>query len=196
METFLWILFVFIFIAVYFLSAYVRYLYRLNRAKKKGQVISKERKHEIFFYYLRCYTSECPDKYESEDSLPTIPPAETSKKSYSRSYKSLSELEKENASEKFEKDEIITTAEAKKRISQLITDKNYVNINWISSVTLIPIEVVYELISQEESYQVDKDKVIQKKIMKGICPECSGQYSTYTEYCPNCGEKITRESVN
>ena len=188
METFLWILFVFIVIAIYFLSAYFRYLYRLNRAKKKGQIISKEKQQEIFFYYLCCYTSECPDKYESEKNISTV----YVKGKTPRSERRLSDVSEETSDIAVVEDELISVKEAKLRISRLITDKNFVNIDWISSVTLIPIETVYELISEEEIYQIDRDKVILKKLSEGICPGCNNEYSTRAEFCPICGEKINK----
>ena len=192
MNTIYWVIFIIVGVAIYFLSAYLRYLYRVNQARKKGKIIPKEKLHEIFLYYLCCYTSECPDKYEGEKNISSV----YYEGKAPRSEKRLSDLSPETSETAFDKDELITVEEAKKRISQLIPDANFVSVSWISSVTLIPIDTVYDLISQEEFYRLEGDKVIRKKLIVGFCPGCDSPYSTYADFCPNCGERLTKKSID
>ena len=187
-------------ILLYFIIGYLFYRFRIWKLRKKRKLVSEKIRREVFFYYLCCYTprfllacaaGECNtcDRYDFDDSIPTIPKAKTTGKQSTRWQRNRSGSE-EGAS--LEKEEIINTEEARKRISELITDKNYVSINWINSVTLVPIETIYELISQDESFRLVDDKVIRKKLLEGICPGCDVLYSTYSNYCPNCGEKLER----
>ncbi|NHJ05522.1 MAG: hypothetical protein EAX90_11910 [Candidatus Heimdallarchaeota archaeon] len=154
--------------------------------KKEGKLVPKYKRHEIFFYYICCYTSECPDKYETDDSLPSIPRAEISKKSPPRSIKGISTLKEET----LEKEEIINIAETKKRISELVTDENKIRIQLISTITLIPLDIVIKILTEDSTNRIIGDFVTKRKIIKGICSECNNYYETISDFYPSCRVEI------
>lgn len=176
------------------ITGYIFYKLRVYRLKKKGKLVTERNRGNILFFYLCCYTPiflcSCGQNgtmYEAccdrDNSYQTIPQAEITK-----------ELPPGSQRREFEqKKEMFTTEEAKKRISDLKIDENYVSINWISSVTLLPIETIYELISLDETYILKDDKVIRKKLLEGVCFECGTSYSTYNNFCPNCGVELIKK---
>ena len=192
-------------ILLYLFIGYFTYKLRVYFLKRQGKwnLLTEGKRTEIFCYHLFCtipiiFLEICTNSsipyccfFNPEDNIPSIPTSEALKNPISESQEGIPNV-KEGI---LEREEIITKEEAKNKISQLITDKNFVNVNWISIVTLIPIDTVCDLISQEEFYHMEGDKVIRRKITTGICPECNSHYSTETEYCPNCGERLTKKSI-
>ena len=186
---------------LYLIISYLDYRVALNRLSKKREIITKKTHTQLIFLsfcWCNCLTSIflllnldlTADLCICSSSVSSL---ESSESDSIIIHNKDSKLEERDISTSSLKKEILTIEETKSRITSLITDKNFVSINWISAITLIPIETVFNLISQEEFYQIEGDKVIRRKIKTGICPECSGHYSTYTEYCPNCGENIIKK---
>ena len=101
------------------------------------------------------------------------------------------------------------------KIKNLIFDKKKVSLFWVSKATLIPIERIIEILSNDVNYSIKNDYIInqrflepdksldykfvegdidikekERKIAEGICPFCDNLFPKGSEYCPNCGNYL------
>ncbi|MCG3252563.1 MAG: hypothetical protein KAX09_01840 [Candidatus Heimdallarchaeota archaeon] len=101
----------------------------------------------------------------------------------------------------------------KRKIKELLSYKEKTSLQWISTVTMIPIESVIEILTEDSNFIIKDDSVLfakmlaksestmpderrvsaqelrerEEKIAEGICPICSNSFEPNSEYCPNCG---------
>ena len=101
----------------------------------------------------------------------------------------------------------------KRKIKELLSNKEKTSLQWISTVTMIPIESVIEILTEDSNFIIKDDSVLiakmlaksestmpeerrisaqelrerKEKIAEGICPICSNSLEPNKEYCSNCG---------
>ena len=103
--------------------------------------------------------------------------------------------------------------EEKRKIIELVSKKQKTSLQWISTIAMIPIETVIEILTKDPNFVIKDDYVliqkiqakrestipedrrespqelreIKKKLAQGICPICNTPFESGHEFCSNCG---------
>ncbi|NPE08113.1 MAG: hypothetical protein GNW80_07520 [Asgard group archaeon] len=101
----------------------------------------------------------------------------------------------------------------KRKIKELLSNKEKTSLEWISTITMIPIDSVIEILIEDPNFIIKDDYVLiqkmlaksestmpderrvsaqelrerEEKLAQGICPICSNFFEPNREYCSNCG---------
>ncbi|NHJ38965.1 MAG: hypothetical protein FK731_02955 [Asgard group archaeon] len=115
--------------------------------------------------------------------------------------------------------EFITEEEVKERIKDLADDKEKTNLQWLSTITAIPIERIVKTLAEDTNFIIENDYVINKKMLvkeekmgirerieraqlreirkkkleKNICPKCNNSFEPSSIYCLSCGIELKKE---
>ncbi|MGC9778061.1 MAG: hypothetical protein HZR80_02340 [Candidatus Heimdallarchaeota archaeon] len=99
------------------------------------------------------------------------------------------------------------------KIKELVSNKEKTSLQWISTITMIPIESVIEILAEDSNFIIEDDYVLiqkmpaksestmpedrrasaqelrerEEKLAQGICPICNNLFEPNREYCSNCG---------
>ncbi len=119
----------------------------------------------------------------------------------------LSEIESEGPFDE------LSNEKEESKIKKLVSNKQKTSLQWISAVTMIPIERVIEILTEDPNFLFEDDSVLnqnmltesessttkdsivsvqdlrerKEKIAKGICPTCNNPFESNRVYCSNCG---------
>jgi len=107
----------------------------------------------------------------------------------------------------------LTKDNKENEIKKLVSNKQKTSLQWISTIAMIPIETVIEILTEDPNFIVEDDYVLhqkipiksdstilddrkasaqelrekEEKIAKGICPICNTPFEPSHEFCSNCG---------
>ncbi len=152
------------------------------------------------------YTRTKQRKYERviKQTRKKILNEEKAKESEIQQYRKAEELREINFQSK----------EGKKiKIKELVSNKEKTSLQWISTITMIPIESVIETLTEDPNFIIEDNYVLiqkmpaksestmpevrrasaqelrerEEKLAQGICPICDNPFEPNREYCYNCG---------
>ncbi len=98
-------------------------------------------------------------------------------------------------------------------IKKLVSNKQKTSLQWISTIAMVPIDTVIEILTKDPNFVIKDDYVLiqkmpvksestipedkraiaqelrekEEKIAKGICPICNTPFEPSHEFCSNCG---------
>lgn len=98
-------------------------------------------------------------------------------------------------------------------IKKLVSTKQKTSLQWISTIAMVPIETVIEILTEDPNFIIRDDYVLnqriptknestmavdsrasaqelrerEEKIAQGICPTCNNPFELNRVYCSNCG---------
>ena len=94
--------------------------------------------------------------------------------------------------------------EDRNKILETVSIKLETNLSWTSASTRIPIEKIIIIIEDEPDYEIKDEYIINKiKVLEeeetekietsvNICSNCANSYEFESEFCLNCGQKISK----
>lgn len=104
----------------------------------------------------------------------------------------------------------------KRRIKELVSNKQKTSLQWISTIAMVPIESVIEILAEDSNFLIKDDYVFvqkmpirsestmpkdrrasaqelrerEEKLTQGICPICNNLFEPSHEFCANCGNVL------
>ena len=81
-------------------------------------------------------------------------------------------------------------------IKKLVSNKQKTSLQWISTIAMIPIETVIEILTEDPDFIIEYEYVVNKKLLmkeeiaKRICSICKTPFEPSHEFCANCGNVL------
>lgn len=146
---------------------------------------------------------------------------QTRKKTLSEEKAKESKIQQYRKAEELREIDFQSKEGKKRRIKELVNNKEKTSLQWISTITMIPIESVIEILTEDPNFTIEEDYVLiqkipakgestmpedrrasaqelrerEEKLAQGICPICNNPFEPNREYCANCGFVLKWEKI-